>query len=163
MRPYVWGLLLNSLLFLPQSNCLYRFRMHKIALRDGIRRPAGVENELLPFTIVIERICIFRIDCFLVGYFVGVQLPLVRHVNPVPGFELIHLAEYLGVLRDIPRIPTGVTIDHDLATRTGIAKEVPHAVFERSENTLRRKRIYGMCDGEVRNPETRHRNGKILL
>ena len=63
---------------LSQSNCLNWNRMHQVPLRDAVRGPARVENELLACSMILEPAGISCIDRLLERDFVHVERPVVR-------------------------------------------------------------------------------------
>ena len=94
---------------LAKRHRLHRKRVDQIALRDRIRRPACVEDELFAGTAVRGRVR--GRHGVLVGNFVDVEVAIVGDIDLVAFVQLVHLAEDFRVLGNVPRISAGVSVD----------------------------------------------------
>ena len=77
--------------------------MDQVSFLDGIRWPAGIENELAG-AIIIEGGDIRGVDNLLAIDFVYVECLIIRHVYAVSGLQLIDLAKRACEFRHIPGV-----------------------------------------------------------
>lgn len=126
---------------------------------DGVRRPAGVEEQFLANTV--EGGTVIGCNSLLPRDTVMEEVPTTHDVDVIAGLELVDLAENPGERGEIPPVRTAVSVDHHLSTFSGITEEMSNATMEDAEDALAATGICRVKDGKVADAECWYGDSEI--